>query len=176
MIDRKALREKAEAATPGPWKADGWQHESYDGNYFVRGDGVATEEVAHCEGSGRYEENAAYIAAASPDVVLALLDQLAALTAENERLTAHCALVEAREKQATEACTWLTNENQRLRELSTLRKHLDDEIDGVLEDAEEAEVRSVQLENDVARLTAVAGRRTSPRLDCQPRNPRSGVV
>lgn len=106
-VDYTKLRTLAEDATPGPWKADGWQREAYNGNYFVRGDGVTTEQVADCgDGSTRWEENASYIAAASPDVVLALLDeierlreradainairneQLAAANADRERLLA----------------------------------------------------------------------------------------
>ena len=78
----KSTRERWRAlladATPRPWLADGWQREKYDGNYFVRGAGVTTEEVANCGNSGRYEENASLIAEA-PDAMSQLLD-------ENDRL------------------------------------------------------------------------------------------
>jgi len=50
-------------------------------------------------------------------------DLIREMTAEVERLDlalaearADCSLLETRARQATEACTWLTNENQRLRE------------------------------------------------------------
>lgn len=63
-------------------------------------------------------------------------------------------LLTTRERQATEACTALTMENQRLREQLALTKYIDDEIDEVLEQSEEDCVTAVQLENQVHSLTA----------------------
>lgn len=72
-IDRDKLRDLASDATPGPWTATGWANENYDGNYLVVASGA---DVASTGKSELYQENAAFIAAASPDVVLALLDKL----------------------------------------------------------------------------------------------------
>ena len=93
--DVAELRRLAENATPGPW--DSYRpHPSYRA-YAVDqvmpaghlGETVATTQDVNAD------ENAAYIAAASPDVVLGLLDRLAHMTeardnarAEVERLTA----------------------------------------------------------------------------------------
>ena len=100
--DVAELRRLAENATPGPW--DSYRpHPSYRA-YAVDqvmpaghlGEAVATTQDVNAE------ENAAYIAAASPDVVLALLDRLAHMTeardnarAEVERLTAQVERVRA---------------------------------------------------------------------------------
>lgn len=73
-----------------------------------------------------------------------------------EELETSVSLHSTRERQATEACTALTMENQRLRDLVALSKHLDVDIDGVLEDAEEAEVGLVQAQNEAGRLRAIA--------------------
>lgn len=80
-------------------------------------------------------------------------ETLKALLAHVEAQDAHISLVEAREKQATEMCTWLTGENQRLRDVAALRKHLDEDIDDMLEDAEDDCVSRVIAENENARLT-----------------------
>jgi hypothetical protein len=66
-----SLAEKADAATPGPWQSD-------DGTVFVSDE--AYVEVADCGGGEQNEDDAAFIAAASPSVVKALVDvaQLAA--------------------------------------------------------------------------------------------------
>lgn len=105
------LRELAQAATPGPWSAHEGDLEGKPASEYVRtllanreADGTSTgrlfltlapnpidpergaEVVPALTGDGpRAEANAAYIAAASPDVVLGLLDRLAAVEAEHER-------------------------------------------------------------------------------------------
>ena len=95
--DMAELRRLAESATPGPWEAYdrgvGWE---------VWFDGAPLNS-AFRETFPAYD--AAYIAAASPDVVLSLLDRLAHMTeardnarAEVERLTA--LLAEVRETAA----------------------------------------------------------------------------
>jgi uncharacterized protein YciI len=71
-----ALRKVAEAATPGPWVAE-------DGEVW-RPSPIADLAVAEAE----LVRNAAYIAAASPDVVLGLLDRLDAAEAKVARVEA----------------------------------------------------------------------------------------
>jgi hypothetical protein len=101
-----------------------------------------------------------FIAAANPQAVIALLDQLAAANAEIERLReetlrlgTHSNLHEVREKQATEMCTWLTSENQRLRDALKLAEHLDGEMDDLLEQSEEDVVENAQLQTQLAAMT-----------------------
>jgi hypothetical protein len=68
VIDRDELRAKAEAATPGPWWTgmhDGFSH-------TVEG----PESDSHPVAQRLIRPDAEYIAAVSPDVVLALLDAL----------------------------------------------------------------------------------------------------
>lgn len=73
------LRRLAEAATPGPW------HDGAAGNFRVYGpDGRDVHsgpiaEVAHRRDPTTRRSNAAYIAAANPQAVLALLDDLQAV-------------------------------------------------------------------------------------------------
>lgn len=67
MTDLDALRRKAEAATPGPWHVRRPPRPSFE--YLI----------AHDEGPPLAKApltNAAYIAAASPDVVLALIERV----------------------------------------------------------------------------------------------------
>lgn len=76
-IDRNRLRSLATAATPGPW----WISDM-DGQICSGPDDDAVEV-------GPTDFNAAdneYVCAVSPDVVLALLDQLAAMTVARDRL------------------------------------------------------------------------------------------
>ena len=56
------LRKLAEAATPGPWS---WERDGCYGDVVMKGLRFTTSQ-----------RNAAYIAAASPDVVLGLLDEI----------------------------------------------------------------------------------------------------
>jgi hypothetical protein len=66
----------------------------------------------------------------------------------------HCSLLEVREKQATSMCTWLTAENQRLRDALEIAEHLDGEWDELLEQSEEDVVENAQLQNKLAAMTA----------------------
>ena len=91
MIDRKKLRELAGKASPGPWAH---QHEEFeehqcevcdsewtgDAEYITWNQGVPILTV-HVD--DRQLANAGYVAAASPETILALLDALEA--AERER-------------------------------------------------------------------------------------------
>lgn len=84
MTDLTALREAAEAATPGPWRL----HERYpdlvcspDGNSIISAEGdILTDE--------QIRKNAAYILASQPAAIIALLDTLAAEKAARERAEA----------------------------------------------------------------------------------------
>jgi hypothetical protein len=84
MTDHAKLRQLATRATPGPWEAQVWIET--DGNEW-RATGPGHEEHASDSGSepGSPDEqaaqrDAAFIAAANPSAVIALLDQLAAMT------------------------------------------------------------------------------------------------
>lgn len=105
--DLAELRRLAEAATPGPWEADGLevcQHWSLPEPWRA----VVNAEITcgpYCYGGSarpiERDEDAAFIAAANPSVVLALLDAAAerdALAAKVERLTGE--LVDAGYRQA----------------------------------------------------------------------------
>lgn len=99
------LRKLAEAATRGEWEAAvefggggraiapvaAWDEDAgwYDPDTSV----IATTDVGH-------DADAAYIAAASPDKVLELLDENAALKAENAALRAGLTATEATEYAA----------------------------------------------------------------------------
>ena len=77
MIDHGHLRRLAEAATPGPWVAGGasGHGSAYFGAVYDPDDlespGPALGEAG--------EADAAFIGATGPDVVLGLLDEIAAL-------------------------------------------------------------------------------------------------
>jgi hypothetical protein len=85
------LRAAAHAATPGPWRT-GWRKP--DGKWLDEVSIICTVDGAvqiagpddYDSGGVDYPWNAAYIAAASPDVILALLDELDTLRDEAERL------------------------------------------------------------------------------------------
>lgn len=106
------LRELAQEATPGPWlhdeagyRAPDWPEDMHY-RRVVRGEPHPVSGWRECvvsthgavdetAGARRNEVTAAYIAAASPDVVLGLLDRLAAVEAERDRLAAAVERVEA---------------------------------------------------------------------------------
>lgn len=76
-MDKKALqslKEKALNATPGPWKAE---HEMYisNGMYRFYGHGVSNDDdiLLKCERIDNAENNAEYLAAVSPEVILELI-------------------------------------------------------------------------------------------------------
>ena len=82
--DIKRLREAAQAATPGPWMAwpdlNGRLQVGQSTNYSVA-------ELYRTPLQGQ-DTNAAYIAAASPDAILALLSRLEAAERERDALAA----------------------------------------------------------------------------------------
>lgn len=75
MNDHVKLRELTTKATPGPWTV---------GPYYLsegQGHGVVVHDVCHADSDARpaercVPEDAAFIAAASPDVVLSLLNEI----------------------------------------------------------------------------------------------------
>jgi hypothetical protein len=83
-IDTKSLRELAQGATKGPWVS----HEE-NGFPYVLGpdDELLGGPVTIADGSEHLSiADAAYIAAASPDVILGLLDEVDRLRAERDTL------------------------------------------------------------------------------------------
>lgn len=85
---RARLRALAEKATPGPWTAYcrdvGWRKGTpWSPDRFLQWD---LEGPPQPDGRGQfYEPDARYIAAASPDAILAILDELDRLEAEVAR-------------------------------------------------------------------------------------------
>lgn len=82
------LKQLAEAATPGPWRyrennAAGYDIESQDD--FIVYSGVDSDY--ECEYGCEKESNAAYIAAASPDFILAVIEDDMQLLRKNRRLS-----------------------------------------------------------------------------------------
>lgn len=79
MTDYDDLRAKAMAATPGPWKW-GWRNDDVTPG-SVHTDEPNCRAVAMCPRYGKreFKRDAAYIAAANPAVILALLDEIATL-------------------------------------------------------------------------------------------------
>lgn len=75
MIDTTELRRLADAATPGPWHDKMHCTVNSGAPHF---EVVADTEMDH----GRMTENAAYIAAAHPAAVLALLDEVERLRSQ----------------------------------------------------------------------------------------------
>lgn len=80
---RDALRALARDATQGPWSA----RACIERRMWVHGPGVGYI-VAEARPSANCATNAAYIAAASPEVVTALLDRIDSLEAERASLAA----------------------------------------------------------------------------------------
>ncbi len=81
MTTDAELRALAEAATPGPWRHSGatvWAPMSPDDPTDYSGEAVAYVPTLGDEFDA---DDAAYIAAASPDRILALLDEVARLEA-----------------------------------------------------------------------------------------------
>jgi len=86
MIDTKALRELAQKATPGPWLVETFTPELRE--ICIKPEGAETKEIIGCLFRGKSTpvlsmDDADYIAAANPEVVLALLDEIDRLRADN---------------------------------------------------------------------------------------------
>ena len=93
----KVLRESAEKATPGPWKPIE-EHDEYGNGLdaVVARNGRVVFGAPQYDMGSVWDEDRAYIAAASPDRVLALLEEKASLQAEVERLRGLLADAETR--------------------------------------------------------------------------------
>lgn len=95
MTDHAELRRLAEAATPGPWSCN--RHWAIVGGPTLEfTNGAAQQQIAMaCWQSWMHEEelrnNAAFMAAANPNTILALLDEIDGLKAENAELRHLCA-------------------------------------------------------------------------------------
>lgn len=89
-MDTNKLKELAERATPGPWSCN--RHWAIVGGPTLEfTNGAAQQQIAMaCWQSWMHEEelrnNAEFIASANPKTVLALLDEIDMLKAENDRL------------------------------------------------------------------------------------------
>ncbi|EHB1387458.1 ead/Ea22-like family protein, partial [Salmonella enterica subsp. enterica serovar Java] len=84
-IDKRALREVAERATQGPWEME------QENIWFTDEDGY-TKHLAYVEQGDDVDDkqdhyNTAYIAAANPATMLALLDELEHYKSREERVT-----------------------------------------------------------------------------------------
>ena len=107
-LDRARLRELAQNATPGPWtvcgnQRDEWYVYALDARYESLPGNPSPVKVAWVPrepSGGRHARDADYIAAASPDAVLALLDALDAAERERDRLDAalRASCIDAREE------------------------------------------------------------------------------
>ncbi|RUE98630.1 ead/Ea22-like family protein [Pseudomonas aeruginosa] len=91
LMDTNKLKELAERATPGPWVVDAQQSgaifniESESGDLCIA---MSQENPAstRLEMNEQRRVNAEFIAAANPQAILALLDEIDRLKAENEAL------------------------------------------------------------------------------------------
>ncbi|HHN0112341.1 TPA: ead/Ea22-like family protein [Pseudomonas aeruginosa] len=91
MTDHAELRRLAKAATPGPWTL--YVPEDYQGPEELPGYGVECAEgraivwgALEPETGCQFDRDAEFIAAANPKAILALLDEIDRLKAENEAL------------------------------------------------------------------------------------------
>lgn len=99
MTDHAELRRLAKAATPGPWGRDGF----YIHTTRKEGGTTYVETWNTLAGIAR-KENAEFVAAANPKTILALLDEIDGLKAENEVLRGALQAV-------VDDPTWRSNDN-----------------------------------------------------------------
>lgn len=92
MIDIDEIETLARLATPGPWAIDSDSVNKYDRLYVAKGStgdlqGRVLEVFANCLVTSDEERyvNAAFIAAANPATILALIAEVRALRADAER-------------------------------------------------------------------------------------------
>ncbi|HEN8532954.1 TPA: ead/Ea22-like family protein [Pseudomonas aeruginosa] len=132
MTDHAELRRLAEAATPGPWSCN--RHWAIVGGPTLEfTNGAAQQQIAMaCWQSWMHEEelrnNAAFMAAANPKTILALLDEIDGLRSrlEIDERTPHDGIACRDEtiKVLDEKCDRLKAENERLSdELSACTEH-----------------------------------------------------
>ncbi|HCL3225041.1 ead/Ea22-like family protein [Pseudomonas aeruginosa] len=108
MTDHAELRRVAEAATPGPWSCN--RHWAIVGGPILEfTNGAAQQQIAMACGQSwmrddELRNNAEFIAANNPKTVLALLDEIDRLKAENEALRGALQAV-------VDDPTWRSNDN-----------------------------------------------------------------
>ncbi|MDI2345926.1 ead/Ea22-like family protein [Pseudomonas aeruginosa] len=109
MTDHAELRRLAKAATPGPWTL--YVPEDYQGPEELPGYGVECAEgraivwgALEPETGCQFDRDAEFIAAANPKAILALLDEIDRLKAENEALRGALQAV-------VDDPTWRSNDN-----------------------------------------------------------------
>lgn len=99
MTDLKKLRELAEAATPGPWEVSGTGQQvlkEADVPYGNQRICETNSMASHYPGKTSCWKNIAFIAAANPETVIALLDRIEKLERIAKDFTSHsddCALL-----------------------------------------------------------------------------------
>ncbi|EQA1621397.1 ead/Ea22-like family protein [Enterobacter asburiae] len=95
-IDKQALRQLATRATPGPWEEE-------NGEVWIMRNGTASSILTSICGddtSGQQDfDNARFIAAANPETVLALLDELGAKDRRISELESDNAYIKNRHKE-----------------------------------------------------------------------------
>lgn len=110
MTDHAELRRVAEAATPGPWSCN--RHWAIVGGPILEfTNGAAQQQIAMACGQSwmrddELRNNAEFIAANNPKTVLALLDEIDRLKAENcahKDTQKHCELLEQYLKECASA-------------------------------------------------------------------------
>ncbi|HBP6808465.1 TPA: ead/Ea22-like family protein [Pseudomonas aeruginosa] len=109
MTDHAELRRLAKAATPGPWTL--YVPEDYQGPDELPGYGVECAEgraivwgALEPETGCQFDRDAEFIAAANPQAILALLDEIDGLKAVNEVLRGALQAV-------VDDPTWRSNDN-----------------------------------------------------------------
>ncbi|HBN9649616.1 TPA: ead/Ea22-like family protein [Pseudomonas aeruginosa] len=109
MTDHAELRRLAKAATPGPWTL--YAPEDYQGPEELPGYGVECAEgraivwgALEPETGCQFDRDAEFIAAANPKTILALLDEIDRLKAENDALRGALQAV-------VDDPTWRSNDN-----------------------------------------------------------------
>src|SRR5690606_24421870 len=80
------LRRIAEAATPGPWWADGWEARTKEGDRFIASIAPAFQGARPDASCWEVDANIQHIAAFDPTTALALLDEIERLRREREVL------------------------------------------------------------------------------------------
>lgn len=143
-VDLDALAQLARAATPGPWKTDVDQFNEEDGRVVCITDdhidllatiGIGDQQNPY---DGQWMRDARYIAAASPDVVLALIERIHELQRELD--TSRIVAAADREKR-----------DRRIAEVEAQRDMFESGYRSAARTRNEADSRIRALEAEVAR-------------------------
>lgn len=88
-VDHAELKRLAEGATPGPWNNSGRSVDDFDAECMMRMEWIANGAADDDDDlNANVENDAAFIAAANPAVVLALLSEIEGLKAERDEARA----------------------------------------------------------------------------------------